>query len=82
MQKQINTTPISQFIQQVRAAELSQGKEVKIPIQQARLLTLALTELLESTNKDWETLFHALKQSTEPEIIKVELDGGGFSQPK
>lgn len=78
MQNQINTTPITQFIQQVRTAELSQQKEVKIPMQQARLITLALAEVLEHMNRDWETLYHALKQSANPEVVSVEMDGGGF----
>ena len=42
MQNQINTTPISQLIQLIKAAEISQSKEVKITIQQARLLNIAL----------------------------------------
>jgi len=78
MQNQINTTPITQFIQQVRTAELSQQKEVKIPMQQARLITLALAEVLEHANRDWETLYHALKQSANPDVVSVEMDGGGF----
>ena len=41
MQNQINLTPITQFAQALRAAELSQAKEVKISIQQARLMNLA-----------------------------------------
>ena len=45
MSNQINLTPITQFTQQLRAAELSQSKELKIPIQQARLLNLALAEI-------------------------------------
>ena len=82
MQNQINTTPITQFIQSLRAAELSQQKEVKIPIQQARLLNLALSEVLEKMNRDWETLYHALKQSSDPDVISVSMDGGGFEDPK
>ncbi len=82
MQNQINTTPITQFIQNLRAAELAQQKEVKIPIQQARLLNLALSEVLEKMNRDWETLYHALKQSSDPDVISVSMDGGGFEDPK
>jgi hypothetical protein len=82
MQNQINLTPITQFIQSLKAAELGQLKEVKIPIQQARLLNLALAELLEKMNRDWETLYHALKQSSDPEVINVSMDGGGFEDPK
>ena len=32
MQNQINLTPITQFVQQVRSAELSQAKEVKMSL--------------------------------------------------
>ena len=39
MQNQINTTPITQFIQNLRAAELAQQKEVKIPEANASICT-------------------------------------------
>jgi hypothetical protein len=80
MRNQINTSPISQFAQLLRATELSQQKEVKIPIQQARLLNLALTELLDQINRDYGELLEALKQQQGSEVITVNLDGGFFGQ--
>ena len=82
MQNQINLSPVTQFVQQLRSAELSQAKEVKISIQQARLLNLALTEMLDKMNRDWETLYHELKKTANPDVITVELDGGGFGSPE
>jgi hypothetical protein len=82
MQNQINTTPISQFAQVVRAAELSQAKDVKLTISQARLLNLALLELLEKVNRDYETMFNQLKQASETEVVSISMDGGGFEEPK
>lgn len=82
MQNQINTTPITQFIQQVRSAELSQSKNVTLDMQKARLLTLALTELLEKVNQDYESMFNALKRSVDTEVVSVSMDGGGFEEPK
>jgi hypothetical protein len=82
MQNQINTTPITQFIQQVRSAELSQSKEVKLSIQQARMISMALTELMEKVLRDYETMLNQLKKSAENEVVNVELDGGGFEEPK
>ena len=79
MQNQINLSPITQFVQAVRSAELSQAKEVKLSIQQARLLNLALTELLEKLSRDYETLFNELKSSSDTEVISVTMDGGGFN---
>jgi hypothetical protein len=84
MQNQINTTSISQFAQLLRATELAQQKELKLPIQQARLLNAALTELLDKVNQDYEELLRIL-QSNEPvkqeesnEIVTIQLDGGYF----
>ena len=82
MQNPINLTPITQFVQLLRVAELNQQKEVKLTIQQARLLNLALTETLEKLNRDWETLYSALKNTQETEVITVTMDGGGFVEPK
>ena len=74
----INTTPIAQFAQLLRAAELSQQKEVKMPMQQARLLSLALNELLDKLNQDYESMYNALKSSTDSGVVSVSMDGGGF----
>jgi hypothetical protein len=78
MSNQINLSPITQFVQSLRAAELSQAKEVKLPIQQARLLSLALSEIQQKLLQDQETLFNQLKSSTETDVITVNMDGGGF----
>lgn len=82
MQNQINLTPITQFVQQVRSAEQTQAKEVKLSIQQARLLSLALLEVQDKLLQDYETLFNELKKSQDTELITVSMDGGGFEDKK
>jgi hypothetical protein len=82
MQNQINLNPITQFIQQVRGAELGQQKEIKLPIQQARLLSLALAEIMNKMNQDYESMYNALKRSVDSDVITVSMDGGGFETPK
>jgi hypothetical protein len=82
MQNQINLTPITQFIQQIRSAELSQSKSVSIDIQKARLLLLALSELQDKLLQDYETMFNQLKRSLEPDVVDVSMDGGGFEELK
>lgn len=82
MQNQINLTPITQFVQQLRAAEQTQSKDVKITIQQARALVLTLAEIQDKLLQDYETMFNQLKNSLEPDVITVELDGGGFEDSK
>ncbi|CAB4125932.1 hypothetical protein UFOVP181_306 [uncultured Caudovirales phage] len=80
MQNQINLSPITQFAQQLRSAELSQAKEIKISLPQARMLNLVLTELLDKVNQDYETMFNQLKQSVDTQVVSVSMDGGGFEE--
>lgn len=82
MQHQINLSPITQFSQLMRAAELSQQKEIKIPIQQARLLNLTLIEMVDKINQDYERLLNDLKNSLDSDVISVSMDGGGFEVKK
>jgi hypothetical protein len=79
MSNQINTTPIAQFAQALRAAELGQQREIKMTIQQARLLNLALLEIQDKLLQDYQSLFNELKTSSDTEVIQVSMDGGGFS---
>jgi hypothetical protein len=82
MQNQINLSPITQFVQQIRVAEQTQSKEVKLNIQQARMLMLSLVECMDKLNRDYETLYNDLKRSTDTEVINVSMDGGGFDNSK
>lgn len=82
MQNPINLTPVTQFIQQVRSAEQTQAKEIKMSIQQARLFCLVLAEMQDKLLQDYETLFNQLKQNVDTEAITVAMDGGGFETPK
>jgi hypothetical protein len=78
MSNQINLTPVTQFIQILRAAELTQSKEIKLTIQQARLLSLALSEIQDKLLQDYESLFNELRNRADNEVVDVSMDGGGF----
>ena len=80
MQNQINLGPISQFAQALRSAELSRQSEVKMSIQQARLLNLALLEIQDKLLQDYQSLFNELKSSSDTEVVQVIMDGGGFDR--
>jgi hypothetical protein len=82
MQNQINLTPFTQFIQIVRSAEQTQSKEVKLSIQQARSLVLALAEVQEKLLQDYETMFNQLRKTLDTEVVSVSMDGGGFEELK
>jgi uncharacterized membrane-anchored protein YhcB (DUF1043 family) len=63
-------------------AELNQAKEIKMSLQQARMLNLALAEMMDKMNQDYESMYNALKRSVDTEVITVTMDGGGFETPK
>ena len=77
MSNPINTYPITSLIQQIKAADISQQKEIRIDIKNAKLLSYALGEILSKVNQDYELLLKNLQKST-GDTVTVQLDGGGF----
>ena len=75
MTNQINLSPITQFAQQVRSAEFAHQKEVKMSIQQARLLNLALIEIMDALLSNKNTKL----STSDNEVIRINMDGGGFN---
>ena len=69
MQNPINLTPVTQFIQQVRVAEQTQSRDIKLNIQHARALVLVLAEMQEKLLQDYETMFNELKRSIDTEVV-------------
>ena len=78
MPNPINTIPIQQFIQQVKAADLSQQREVKLDIKNAKALAYCLGEVSAKLLEDYDTVFRRLESSTGA-AVTVQMDGGGFS---
>lgn len=70
----LNTIPIQQFIQQVKSAENSRSKELRIDITQAKNLAFTLGIVMSRLNGDLEKLL--VKQNNSEEIIQVTMDGG------
>lgn len=77
MSNPINTVPIQQFIQQVRAAELSQQKEIKLDIKSAKMLAFCLAEINSKLLEDYDILLQKVMQSS-GQSISIQMDGGGF----
>ena len=71
----INTLPIQQFLTQVKNADASKAREVKITIEQAKNLAFTLGIVMSRLQGDLEKLVVDSKNNNE-EIIKVELNGG------
>jgi hypothetical protein len=73
----INTVPIQQFIQQVKAADLTQQREVKLDIKTAKALAYCLGEVSAKLLEDYDTVIKRLESSTGGSVT-VQMDGGGF----
>jgi hypothetical protein len=78
MPSPINTVPIQQFIQQVKAADLTQQREIKLDIKTAKALAYCLGEVNAKLLEDFDTLFKRLESSAGG-TVTVQMDGGGFS---
>jgi hypothetical protein len=68
----LNTFPIQQFLQQVKAADTSNAKEVKLNMQQAKTLALTLGEVMTRLNGDLEKLL-LKKNDNADEVIQVQI---------
>jgi len=73
----INTASLQQFIQQVKGADLSNQKEVRLDINTAKQVTYSLATVLARLAGDYEGLL-TQNTSTEAEAIEVKVDGGNL----
>ena len=73
----INTASLQQFIQQVKGADLSNQKEVRLDINTAKQVTYSLATVLARLAGDYEGLI-AQNTSTEAKAIEIKVDGGNL----
>ena len=71
----LNTIPLQQFLQQVKAAENSRAREVKIDIANAKNLAFTIGIVMSRLHGDLEKLVAESKNSSD-EVIEIKLDGG------
>jgi hypothetical protein len=70
----LNTASIQAFIQQVKGAEASRAKDIRMDITQAKNLAFTLGIVMARLNGNLEELL--LSKSNTDETIDVRLDGG------
>lgn len=70
----LNTVAIQQFINQVKGADASQAKDVKLDIQNAKRLAFTLGEVMTRLNGNLEAIL--IQQNKQDDTIEVQLDGG------
>jgi hypothetical protein len=71
----INTSSIQTFISQVKGADASQQKEIKLDIVTARKLALTLGEVMARLNGDLEKFVKENAPKGE-ESVTINMDGG------
>jgi hypothetical protein len=69
----INTAPIQQLIQQIKVADQSNQKEVRIDITAAKNVAYALGIVMSRLAGNYEDL---LSKKDKDEVIQVQMDGG------
>jgi hypothetical protein len=70
----LNTASIQQFISQVKSADMSNAREVKLNLQQAKNLAYTLGIVMARLEGDLERYVKENASSGEP--VEVRLDGG------
>ena len=71
----LNTIPLQQFLNAVKAAEQSRAREVKLDIATAKTLAFTLGAVMSRLHGDLELLVTQSK-SNDDEVIQINLDGG------
>ena len=71
----LNTIPLQQFLNAVKAAENSRAREVKLDIANAKNLAFTLGIVMSRLHGDLEKLVAESKASSD-EVIQINLDGG------
>lgn len=73
----LNTIPLQQFITQVKSAENSRAKEVKLDINTAKNLAFTIGIVMSRLQGDLEKLVSESNTNSD-EVINITMDGSGF----
>jgi hypothetical protein len=72
----LNTAPIQQFISQVKSADMSNAKDLRLDMVTAKRLAFTLGEVMARLNGNLEEIIIRKSEGTD-EVIEVRMDGGG-----
>lgn len=73
----INTSAITGFINQVKAADLGHQREIKLDINSAKVLSYTLAIVMTRLAGNYEDLLKRPAPATE--IVNITMDGGDWS---
>lgn len=74
----INTIPIQQFIQQVKIADSSNQREIKLDIKTAKNLAFCLGEINSKLLEDYSKIVSELREIKSNDVISISMDGGNL----
>jgi hypothetical protein len=74
----INTVIFEKFFQQVKVAEQSNQKEIRLSLTDAKNLALTLGQVNSRLLGDMERFLADNTAKAQNEVVEVEMDGGGF----
>lgn len=78
MSNNINTVAIQQFINQVKAADLGNQREIRLDITSAKNLSYTLALAMTRLAGDYETLISKIEK--EEPVVSVQMDGGTWDK--
>jgi hypothetical protein len=74
----INTTVLTQFMNQVKAADTANQREIRLDIATAKNITHTLAVVMTRLAGNYEGLMQA--QTKEEPVITVQMDGGMWAE--
>jgi len=75
----LNTIPIQQYIQQVKSAESSRSREVRMDIATAKNLAYTLGIVMSRLHGDLETLVSEIDSGGDLSDLEIKVNGGNWS---
>ena len=75
----LNTIPIQQYIQQVKSAESSRSREVRMDITTAKNLAYTLGIVMSRLHGDLETLVSEIDSGGDLSDLEIKVNGGNWS---
>ena len=72
--KPLNPIPLQQFIDRVKVADASKQPEIRLTLQESKILAFTLGEVMSRLHGDLEKLID--QQNKTEEVINVAADGG------
>jgi hypothetical protein len=72
--KPLNPIPLQQFIDKVKVADMQKTLEIRLTLQESKILAFTLGEVMSRLHGDLEKLVD--QQNKTEEVINVTADGG------